>query len=192
MITVGLFRRTKKEDGAEPEINEVQEIPSKPTEITDQDTIHAPIESKQKQSETIQIEVEKDETVQIKRKKHEDDSNLLQNEIKSKEIRLDELAEKLTSVKKEYSEAVTNLMSFKKEWNKKKAEFLSVNDDYKEVISKLNSAKKELQWSVSSKSVRTATSARIVATNVFEIELISNKVCSFGARPEAFLVSPKL
>jgi len=68
-----------------------------------------------------------------------------QNEIKSKEDRLESILKKLSSVKDEYDTAVSNLMSVKKEWMQKSNELASMRKEYGGLFSDIESARSKLE-----------------------------------------------
>lgn len=114
---MGLFKRTKKE-----EVDQAKRVIETPVE---QVRIKSP-EEIQKEHLTSEIE-------------H------LEAEIKSKTNHLDSISQKLTTVKEEYDQAVSSLMSSKKEMNEKKSEFDSAKIHHEQLLQKINSSKSELE-----------------------------------------------
>jgi chromosome segregation ATPase len=58
----------------------------------------------------------------------------LQSEFREKHKELDDLTQKIETVKKEYDETISNIMSVKKEFNQKKMELDVVQREYKETV----------------------------------------------------------
>lgn len=117
---MGLFRRAKKEDRpSEETIEEISEVP------TEQVRTKSPEEI---QKERLVGEIE-----------------YLEAEIKSKTIHLDSISQKLATVKEEYDQTVSSLMSSKKDMNEKKSEFDSARLHHEQILQKINSSKSELE-----------------------------------------------
>jgi chromosome segregation ATPase len=114
---MGLFRRTKKEE-------------TEPVEVA----IEAPVE---------QVRTESPEEIQKEQLRNE--IEYLEAEIKSKINHLDSISQKLVTVKEEYDQAVSSLMSSKKEMNEKKSEFDSARIHHEQILQKINSSKSELE-----------------------------------------------
>ncbi len=107
---MGLFRRAKKE-----EIEQAEE------------TIEAPVE---------QVRIKSPEEIQKERLAGE--IEYLEAEIKSKTIHLDSISQKLATVKEEYDQAVSLLMSSKKDMNEKRSEFDSARVHHEQILQKIN------------------------------------------------------
>lgn len=114
---MGLFRRAKKEE-------------TEPTE----EIIEAPAEHiRTKSPEEIQKEQLAGEI------------EYLEAEIKSKTSHLDSISQKLATVKEEYDQAVSLLMSSKKDMNEKRSEFDAARLHHEQILQKINSSKSELE-----------------------------------------------
>ncbi|MBI5377954.1 MAG: hypothetical protein HZA82_04960 [Thaumarchaeota archaeon] len=114
---MGLFRRAKKEE-------------SEPAE----ETIEAPVE---------QVRIKSPEEIQKERLAGE--IEYLEAEIKSKTSHLDSISQKLVTVKEEYDQAVSSLMSSKKDMNEKRSEFDTARVHHEQILQKINSSKSELE-----------------------------------------------
>lgn len=91
------------------------------------------------------VHIKSPEEIQKEHLTHENE--YLESEIKSKTIHLDSISQKLATVKEEYDQVVSSLMSLKKEMNEKKAEFDSDRIQHEQILQKINSSKSELESS---------------------------------------------
>ena len=89
------------------------------------------------------VHIKSPEEIQKEQLTHENE--YLESEIKSKTNHLDSILQKLVTVKEEYDQAVSSLMSLKKEMNEKKAEFDSERIQHEQILQKINSLKSELE-----------------------------------------------
>jgi len=118
---MGLFRRAKKEE--EEPVEEAVEAP-----------VESPVEQVRiKSPEEIQKELLTGELEYLKA------------EIKSKATHLDSISQKLATVKEEYDQAVSSLMSSKKDMNERRAEFDSARANHEQILQKIRSSKSELE-----------------------------------------------
>lgn len=117
---MGLFRRAKKEEDQQEDIvdDRIESFPE-------------------------QVHVKSPE--EIRKEQMAGEIEYLDAEIKSKTIHLDSVSQKLATVKEEYDQAVSALMSSKKEMNERRSEFDSARAQHEQILQKINSSKAELE-----------------------------------------------
>ncbi|EIJ64972.1 hypothetical protein BD31_I2143, partial [Candidatus Nitrosopumilus salaria BD31] len=71
----------------------------------------------------------------------EDEVENLQKEFRAKQEDLNEITEKINTVKEEYDSTVSSLMLVKKEFNQKKMDLDIVQREYKEISEKIKNTK---------------------------------------------------